>query len=168
MIPVPPTVFSALSSSASRLGLIEVQIIPVFFNIGVNEQALMFDKFGDISAVNATNLQSFVRLDIYYKRYQKLITEHFPGKSIFIFFKFTPLTRSIVECCFSGLNDPRLPLSSILSQLQIELASSKIQNIAVHSLAEILVRKMKGIPCIFMNFIAKMPDHNLIFFSTKV
>ena len=85
MIPVPPTVFSALSSSASRLGLIEVQIIPVFFNIGVNEQALMSDKFGDISAVNATNLQSFVRLDIYYKRYQKLITEHFPGKSIYIF-----------------------------------------------------------------------------------
>jgi hypothetical protein len=36
-----------------------------------------------------------------------------------------------------------------LSQLQIELASNKIQNIAVHSLAEILVRKMKGISYIF-------------------
>ncbi|EFX86646.1 hypothetical protein DAPPUDRAFT_307906 [Daphnia pulex] len=124
MIPVPPTVFSALPSSASRLGLIEFQLIPVFFNIGVNEQALMADKFGDMSAVNATNLQSFERLDIYYKRYQKLITEHFPGKR---------------------LNDPRLPLPSILSQLQIELASNKIQNIAVHTLAEILVRKMKGL-----------------------
>lgn len=84
MIPVPPTVFSALPSSASRLGLIEFQLIPVFFNIGVNEQALMAEKFGDMSAVNATNLQSFERLDIYYKRYQKLITEHFPGKSNFL------------------------------------------------------------------------------------
>lgn len=36
-------------------------------------------------------------------------------------------------------------MPSILSQLQIELASNKIQNIAVHTLAEILVRKMKGI-----------------------
>ncbi len=43
-----------------------------------------------------------------------------------------------------GLNDSRLPLSTILSQLQSELASNKIQNIAVHSLAEIAVRKMKG------------------------
>ncbi len=53
-----------------------------------------------------------------------------------------------------GLNDPRLPLPSILSQLQIELASNKIQNINVHTLAEILVRKMKGI-----SFIIYVFDH---------
>ncbi|XP_057375635.1 inositol polyphosphate-4-phosphatase type I A-like isoform X2 [Daphnia carinata] len=124
MIPVPPTVFSTLPSSASRLGLIEFQLIPVFFNIGVNEQALLADKFGDMSDVTATNLQSFERLDIYHRQYQKLMTEHFPGKR---------------------LNDPRFSLSDILSQLQSELASNKIQNIAVHSLAEIAVRKMKGL-----------------------
>lgn len=81
MIPVPPTLFSTLPPSASRLGLIEFQLIPVFFNIGVNEQALLADKFGDMSIVSATNLQSFERLDIYHRQYQKLMTEHFPGKS---------------------------------------------------------------------------------------
>lgn len=86
MIPVPPTVFSALPPSANRMGLIEFQLIPIFFNIGVNEQALLADKFGDMSAVNATNLQSFERLDNYHQRYQKLITEYFPGKSTFTFF----------------------------------------------------------------------------------
>lgn len=55
------------------------------------------------------------------------------------------LNRKIIQLWpFLGLNDSRLPLSSILSQLQSELASNKIQNIAVHSLAEIAVRKMKG------------------------
>ncbi|XP_032785081.2 inositol polyphosphate-4-phosphatase type I A isoform X2 [Daphnia magna] len=124
MIPVPPTLFSTLPPSASRLGLIEFQLIPVFFNIGVNEQALLADKFGDMSIVSATNLQSFERLDIYHRQYQKLMTEHFPGKR---------------------LNDPRFSLSDILSQLQTELASNKIQNITVHSLAEIAVRRMRGL-----------------------
>ncbi len=81
MIPVPPTVFSALPSGASRLGLIEFQLVPIFFDIGVNEQALLADKFGDMSAVSAKNLQSFERLDNYHHRYQKLINEYFPGKS---------------------------------------------------------------------------------------
>ena len=43
-----------------------------------------------------------------------------------------------------GLHDPRMPLSMVISQLRDELASNKIQNIAVHTLAEIAVRKMKG------------------------
>ena len=82
MIPVPPTVFSSLPPSASKPGLIEFQLIPIFLNIGVNEQALLADKFGDMSAVNTTNLQSLERLEKYYDNYQKLTAEFFPGKSI--------------------------------------------------------------------------------------
>ena len=146
MIPVPPTVFSALPPGPSRLGLIEFQLVPIFFNVGVNEQALLADKFGDMSAVNATNLQSFERLDNYHHRFQKLMTEYFPGKSEKLF-NFDQLLRNFIisKFQFSGTNDSRLPLSSILSQLHSELASNKVQNIAIHSLAEIAVRKMKGI-----------------------
>lgn len=82
MIPVPPTVFSSLPASSSKPGLIEFQLIPVFINIGVNEQALLADKFGDMSAVNTTNLQGLERLESYHGHYQKLMAEYFPGKSI--------------------------------------------------------------------------------------
>lgn len=88
-IPVPSTVFSSLPASAAKPGLIEFQLIPIFFNVGVNEQALLAERFGDMSAVNATNLQSFERLDNYHRRYQKLMTEFFPGKS-----KFAPTLSS--------------------------------------------------------------------------
>jgi len=37
-----------------------------------------------------------------------------------------------------------MPLSAVISQLKDELASNRVQNIAVHTLAEIAVRKMKG------------------------
>ena len=75
--------FSALPPSASKPGLIEFQLIPIFFNIGVNEQALLADRFGDMSSVNATNQQGYVRLENYNRRYQKLMTEFFPGKRKF-------------------------------------------------------------------------------------
>lgn len=84
-IPVPASLFSALPPSASKPGLIEFQLIPVFLNIGVNEQALLAEKFGDLSCVNATNQQGFERLENYYKQYQVLMTEFFPGKSKLFF-----------------------------------------------------------------------------------
>ena len=46
---------------------------------------------------------------------------------------------------FLELNDSRVPLTSVLADLKIELNSNKVQNIAVHTLAETAVRKMKGI-----------------------
>lgn len=164
MIPVPPTLFSTLPPSASRLGLIEFQLIPVFFNIGVNEQALLADKFGDMSIVSATNLQSFERLDIYHRQYQKLMTEHFPGKSktsLVLSQWFTKIYLNGIF--FSGLNDPRFSLSDILSQLQTELASNKIQNITVHSLAEIAVRRMRGMYYITCNPCPCLLPHLLCF-----
>ena len=36
-------------------------------------------------------------------------------------------------------------MSDVLTQLQSELASEKVQNITIHQLAETAVRKMKGI-----------------------
>ena len=44
-----------------------------------------------------------------------------------------------------GLGDSRQSLSDVLTQLQSELASEKVQNITIHQLAETAVRKMKGI-----------------------
>lgn len=43
-----------------------------------------------------------------------------------------------------ALGDNRQPLSEVLTQLQSELASDKIQNAAIHQLSEVAVRKMKG------------------------
>lgn len=146
MIPVPPSVFSALPTSTSRLSLIEFQLVPIFFNIGVNEQALLAEKLGDMSVVNSTNMQSFERLDAYYHRYEKLITEHFPGKSNLIIYHFhLNLFLNRKTLFFSGVNDSRFSLSSVLTRLKNELASNKVQNITIHSLAEVAVRKMKGI-----------------------
>lgn len=81
MIPVPHSVFSSLPPAAIKPGLIEFQLIPVFVDIGVNEQALLAEKLGDTSAVNAVNRQSFERLESYHSKYLKLMGEYFPGKS---------------------------------------------------------------------------------------
>lgn len=146
-IPVPSSVFSALPPSASKPGLIEFQLIPIFFNIGVNEQALLADRFGDMSSANATNQQGYVRLENYHRRYQKLMTEFFPGKRKFYSFVhcFKMTFNASVNFILLGLGDSRQSLSDVLTQLQSELASEKVQNITIHQLAETAVRKMKGI-----------------------
>lgn len=124
-IPVPAAVFSALPASVGKQGLVEFRLIPMCFTVGVNEQAKLADKFGDVSAVVSANQRSFERLESYHRRYQKLMTDFFPGKR---------------------LNESKRTLSSILSQLQNELlATDKVQNVEIHHLAEIAVRKMAGL-----------------------
>lgn len=43
-----------------------------------------------------------------------------------------------------GTGDSRVPVATLLDQLQTELTASKIQNIQVHSLTDAAIRKMKG------------------------
>ena len=77
--------FSALPAALAKQGVVEFQLIPIFFNIGINEQAVLADKFGDMSAVNATNNESFERLQSYHRRFQKIMSNQSPGgKSAFI------------------------------------------------------------------------------------
>jgi len=76
-------VFSAFPANIGKQGLMEFRLVPIFFTVGVNEQAILADKFGDMTAVMDTNQQSFVRLESYHRRYQKLMTDFFPAKSWF-------------------------------------------------------------------------------------
>lgn len=124
-IPVPAAVFSALPPNIAKQGLVEFRLVPMFFTVGINEQAILADKFSDMSAVFDANKQSFDRLESYHRRYQKLMVDFFPAKR---------------------LNEAKRTLSSIISQLQTELmATDKIQNIEIHYLAETAVRKMRGL-----------------------
>ena len=78
---MPAAVFSALPSETGKKGIIEFHLIPVFFNVGINEQALLAEKFGDMTAVHSTNNESFERLQSYHRRYHKLMNDFFPNRS---------------------------------------------------------------------------------------
>lgn len=134
----------------------EFRLVPIFFTVGVNEQAILADKFGDMTAVMDTNQQSFVRLESYHRRYQKLMTDFFPAKSWFSAFLNNSWSTWVIwfnhflkNLLSTELNESKRTLSSIITQLQTELmATDKIQNIEIHHLAETAVRKMRGKACI--------------------
>lgn len=73
--------FSALPPNIAKQGLVEFRLVPMFFTVGINEQAILADKFGDMSAVFDANQQSYQRLESYHRRYQKLMIDYFPTKS---------------------------------------------------------------------------------------
>lgn len=128
-IAVPSSVLAALPKSAS-VGGVPFRLVPVFFNVAVNEQALLAEKFGDMSQVHAANAEAMRRLDDYHQRYGQLMAEFFPSKR-------------------GGGDAARMPpLADVLSELRAELAATaagKIQNVAVLRLAETAVRRMKGL-----------------------
>ena len=82
---MPAAVFSALPPNIAKQGLVEFRLVPMFFTVGINEQAILADKFSDMSAVFDANKQSFDRLESYHRRYQKLMVDFFPAKSQFCF-----------------------------------------------------------------------------------
>lgn len=67
---VPESVFSMLPVDSSRST--SFIVTPVFFNIGINEQASIAERFGNMEPQDKSNLDSFARLNEYYRRFKKL------------------------------------------------------------------------------------------------
>nr|XP_020514547.2 type II inositol 3,4-bisphosphate 4-phosphatase-like [Labrus bergylta] len=114
-VPLPPETYTSLPQEVKEGRLIRVH--PVLFNIGINQQQSLAERFGDSSLQERVNLQSCERLKVYCQT----LTDT------------TPHTAGIQS------------LSELLSSLDRCLETRKRKNVEVLWIAATVCRQVNGV-----------------------
>ncbi|KAM7394407.1 hypothetical protein PAMP_021212 [Pampus punctatissimus] len=119
-VPLPRLVFQTLPEEI-REGK-PLRVFPVLFNVGINEQQTIAERFGDISLQERINQKNFEILEAYYKS----LSEKVP-----------------VEClpCFQTQTD----IKELLETLGQNVVTKKRKNVEILWIAGTICRRLNGI-----------------------
>lgn len=118
-IPLQDEMFNKLPNELQRGG--KVNVTPVLFNIGINEQASLADKIGDTSLQEKINTENVTKVISYLEKYEKIFGSLDKGKS------------------------GQGTMNDLKSKLVYNTASKKSKNTDVLKLAAEICRKVNGI-----------------------
>uniref|UniRef100_A0A3B4Z4B7 phosphatidylinositol-3,4-bisphosphate 4-phosphatase n=1 Tax=Stegastes partitus TaxID=144197 RepID=A0A3B4Z4B7_9TELE len=119
-VPLPQLVFQTLPEEI-REGK-PLRVFPVLFNVGINEQQTIAERFGDISLQERINQKNFETLEAYYKS----LSEKVP-----------------LEClpCFQTQTD----IKELLETLGQNVVTKKRKNVEILWIAGTICRRLNGI-----------------------
>ncbi|KAA0194746.1 hypothetical protein HAZT_HAZT010001 [Hyalella azteca] len=126
LLPVPESLLCFLSEHHCAAEPLTFNVTPVFFNVGINEEATLAGRLRLEGPQHRNNLDSFHRLAEYHHRYAKLDL---------------PADTTRRSCCGSN----RQSLSELMERLSKAVQSSKSKNTETLHLAAAVTRVMGGI-----------------------
>lgn len=125
VIPTPESVMAHIPhKSTSRF---HFSIIPVFFNVGINEQVLLAEKFGDQSFQERINHEGVTTLRDYYRHLQKF-----------------PLPKHALPRA-RNIQSKETPVPDLIDQLQSHVRSRKSKDVEILHLAMEVCRRIHGL-----------------------
>ncbi|XP_059903597.1 type II inositol 3,4-bisphosphate 4-phosphatase isoform X1 [Gadus macrocephalus] len=119
-VPLPRVAFHSLPEEIKDGR--PLRVFPVLFNVGINEQQTLAERFGDISLQERINQRNFDILEVYYKS----LSEKLP-----------------VEClpCFQTHSD----VKELLESLRQNVVMKKRKNVEILWLAGTICRRLNGV-----------------------
>lgn len=145
LIPTPETVMTRVP----HRGRFQFSVVPVFFNVGINEQATLAEKVGDQSFQERINLDGAASLKEYYKQFQKFpMPKHDAPRARMaaVAWAITEERRARSKNLWVGRIQPReLPLMDVIEQLQTHVRGRKSKDVEILHLAMEACRRMRGL-----------------------
>ncbi|XP_077518421.1 inositol polyphosphate-4-phosphatase type I A-like isoform X2 [Amblyomma americanum] len=145
LIPTPETVMARVP----HRGRFQFSVFPVFFNVGINEQATLAEKLGDQSFQERINLDGAASLKEYHKQLQKFpMPKHDAPRTRMaaVAWAITEERRARRKNLWVGRIQPReVPVADVIEQLQNHVRAHKSKDVEILHLAMEACRRMRGL-----------------------